>query len=41
MAALDGITTKYASRGKSVEICGLDEASASMHDRLSGWLAAH
>jgi SulP family sulfate permease len=41
VAALDGVTTKYAGRGTTVEIRGLNEASASMHDRLSGRLATH
>jgi SulP family sulfate permease len=40
VAALDGITTKYARKGKAVEIVGLDTASASMHDRLSGQLSS-
>jgi len=39
VAALDAITTRYASRGKSVTIEGLNEASASMHGRLAGHLA--
>jgi SulP family sulfate permease len=38
VAALDAITTKYTSRGKSVEIVGLNEASAQMHGRLAGQL---
>ncbi|GAB7192733.1 SulP family inorganic anion transporter [Kineococcus sp. NUM-3379] len=38
VAALDAITTKYATRGKSVEITGLNEASAAMHTRLAGHL---
>ncbi len=41
VAALDGITTKYARRGTEVEIRGLNEPSAVMHDRLSGNLSAH
>ncbi|MEO5710354.1 MAG: SulP family inorganic anion transporter [Nocardioidaceae bacterium] len=41
VAALDGITTKYATKGKTVEIHGLNEASARMHGRLSGQLASH
>ena len=41
VAALDGITTKYERKGKRVRIEGLNTASASMHDRLSGRLAAH
>jgi len=39
VAALDAITTKYARRGKSVAIEGLNEASATMHGRLAGHLA--
>jgi sulfate permease, SulP family len=39
VAALDAVTTKYARRGKTVEITGLNEASARMHDRLAGELA--
>lgn len=35
VAALDGITTKYADRNTSVTIVGLNEASARMHERLS------
>jgi SulP family sulfate permease len=38
VAALDAITTKYASRGKTVEIVGLNTASARMHDNLAGKL---
>ncbi|MFI9457081.1 STAS domain-containing protein, partial [Amycolatopsis sp. NPDC052450] len=38
VAALDAITTKYASRGKTVEIVGLNEHSAHMHGKLSGEL---
>ncbi len=41
VAALDGITTKYRSKGKHVEIRGLNTASASMHGRLTGRLASH
>ncbi|MBM6545836.1 SulP family inorganic anion transporter [Janibacter sp. YIM B02568] len=41
IAALDGVEAKYASRGKTVEITGLNEASASMHGRLSGTLPSH
>ncbi|MGW0160519.1 SulP family inorganic anion transporter [Mycobacterium sp. NPDC003323] len=40
VAALDAITTKYHSRGKSVEIIGLNRDSADRHDRLSGRLGA-
>jgi SulP family sulfate permease len=39
VATLDAITTKYAARGKTVEIIGLNVPSARMHDRLSGRLA--
>lgn len=39
VAALDAITTKYAARGKTVEIVGLNKSSATMHNRLSGELA--
>ncbi len=38
VAALDAITTKYARQGKTVEIIGLDEASAERHGRLTGRL---
>ncbi|MBB2947097.1 MFS superfamily sulfate permease-like transporter [Actinoplanes lutulentus] len=38
VAALDAITTKYAQRGKTAEIIGLNEASARMHDNLAGQL---
>ncbi|WP_228923943.1 SulP family inorganic anion transporter [Streptomyces sp. DH7] len=40
VAALDAIGTKYAQRGKTVEITGLNDPSARLHDRLSGELAA-
>ncbi|MFK0172406.1 SulP family inorganic anion transporter [Streptomyces sp. NPDC090306] len=40
VAALDTVTAKYAARGKTVEIVGLDEPSARMHGTLSGELAA-
>ncbi|MFI6108686.1 SulP family inorganic anion transporter [Streptomyces sp. NPDC051310] len=39
VAALDAIENKYAQRGKTVEITGLNTPSAAMHDRLSGELA--
>lgn len=39
VAALDAITTKYAAKGKTVEIVGLNPASEARHDRLSGHLA--
>ena len=41
VAALDAVTTKYARRGKSVEIIGLNEQSASLHGRLAGQLSSH
>jgi len=40
VAALDAIATKFESKGKNVEIVGLNEASAYMHGRLSGHLGA-
>ncbi|MEU4421729.1 SulP family inorganic anion transporter [Actinoplanes sp. NPDC024001] len=40
VAALDAITTKYTQRGKTVEITGLNEASARMHETLAGQLKA-
>lgn len=40
VAALDAIQTKFESKGKHVEIIGLNEPSASMHGRLSGHLGA-
>jgi SulP family sulfate permease len=41
VAALDAVTTKYARRGKTVHIVGLNEPSARMHDRLAGQLGSH
>ncbi|WP_298572285.1 SulP family inorganic anion transporter [Streptomyces luteogriseus] len=38
VAALDAVEAKYAQRGKSVEIIGLNEPSARMHRTLSGEL---
>lgn len=38
--ALDGIRTKYERLGKTLEIVGLNEASAARHERLSGRLGA-
>ena len=38
VAALDAVTTKYARRGKHVEITGLNAASAERHERLAGHL---
>jgi len=40
VAALDAVQTKFESKGKNVEIIGLNSASAHMHDRLSGHLGA-
>ncbi|MGC0334371.1 SulP family sulfate permease [Streptomyces sp. SAI-170] len=40
VAALDAIETKYAQRGKTVEITGLNTPSADLHEKLSGELAA-
>ncbi|MGN6130683.1 MAG: SulP family inorganic anion transporter [Nocardioidaceae bacterium] len=39
VAALDAITSKFESKGKNVEIIGLNAPSAAIHDRLSGHLA--
>ena len=41
VASLDAITTKYARKGKQVEIRGLNDSSADRHERLSGRLSAH
>ncbi len=41
VAALDAVTHKYALRGKTVRILGLNPASDHMHDRLSGRLSSH
>jgi len=41
VAALDAIETKYARKGKHVEIIGLNEASNRMHERLTGQLSTH
>ncbi|MET9526929.1 SulP family inorganic anion transporter [Streptomyces coeruleorubidus] len=38
VAALDAVETKYAQRGKTVEIIGLNEPSARIHETLSGEL---
>jgi SulP family sulfate permease len=40
VAALDAITTKYAARGTTVDIVGLNEASAALHGSLAGKLTA-
>ncbi|GAB2944904.1 SulP family inorganic anion transporter [Micromonospora polyrhachis] len=39
VAALDAIETKYAQRGKTVEIIGLNKPSAQLHAKLTGELA--
>ncbi|EFF89184.1 sulfate transporter [Streptomyces sp. e14] len=39
VAVLDTVEAKYAQRGKSVEITGLDGHSARLHGRLTGELA--
>ncbi len=41
VAALDAITTKYERKGKTVEIIGLNDASAERHGRLTGQLSRH
>jgi SulP family sulfate permease len=41
VAALDAITTKYERKGKTVQITGLNQASAERHGRLSGELPSH
>jgi SulP family sulfate permease len=40
VAALDAVATKYAGRGKQVEIVGLNPDSAQLHGRLSGQLTS-
>jgi SulP family sulfate permease len=40
VAALDAVQHKFESRGRNVEIVGLDAASAHMHGRLTGHLGA-
>ena len=41
VASLDAISTKYARKGKTVEIIGLNDASAERHGRLTGQLSGH
>ncbi|MFD5182206.1 SulP family inorganic anion transporter [Streptomyces sp. NPDC058372] len=41
VAALDAVETKYAQRGKRVEIIGLNDLSADLHGRLTGELTSH
>ena len=38
VATLDAITRKYAAKGKTVTITGLNDNSQERHDRLSGQL---
>ncbi|QZH64682.1 SulP family inorganic anion transporter [Mycolicibacterium farcinogenes] len=40
VSTLDAITTKYAAKGKTVTIVGMNENSAERHAQLSGQLAA-
>ncbi len=39
VAALDAVTTRYARKGKRVEVIGLDGHSLDRHERLAGHLA--
>ncbi len=41
VASLDAISTKYHRKGKSVDIIGLNRASAERHGRLTGALSTH
>jgi len=41
VASLDAITTKYQRKGKTVEIVGLNDASAERYGRLTGSLPSH
>lgn len=41
VAALDAIETKYARRGKTVEITGLNDPSADLHGKLTNELTTH
>ncbi len=40
VAALDAIRTKYAARGTTVRVTGMDDRSRDRHDRLAGRLTA-
>ncbi|MBP2453436.1 SulP family inorganic anion transporter [Mycolicibacterium lutetiense] len=40
VSTLDAITTKYAAKGKTATIVGMNENSAARHARLSGQLAS-
>lgn len=41
VAALDAVETRYAQRGKTVEIIGLNDPSARLHGKLTGELTSH
>lgn len=41
VAVLDTVETKYAQRGKTVQITGLNDPSADLHGRLTGELTGH
>ena len=41
VATLDAITTKYAAKGKTVTVTGMNADSAQRHRRLAGNLTAH
>ncbi|WP_432545387.1 SulP family inorganic anion transporter [Kineococcus sp. SYSU DK004] len=41
VAALDAVTTKYAAKGKTARIEGLNAASAERYERLAGHLSTH
>lgn len=40
VATLDAITTKYAAKGQTVSIVGMNDNNAERHPRLSGQLTA-
>ena len=40
VATLDAITTKYAAKGKTATIIGMNDASARRHEHLAGHLGA-
>jgi SulP family sulfate permease len=40
VATLDAVTTKYAAKGKTVTIVGMNDDSAARHERLAGNLGA-
>ncbi len=41
VAALDAVVARYAQRGKTVDLVGLNRSSAELHGRLTGELAGH